>query len=133
MVDQIATDPPERDAWRWFVEAVALCYQRPAIVVRRMARYSATKGQDAFFHRLRSDPAHFGQKIVPPHPGSKSSSLPQRRASQQAAALLPLLAKDAFDAHLKLTGPADVHGKPQQEPVRRTDRRAATHVTAFTT
>ncbi|MDA9401998.1 hypothetical protein [Bradyrhizobium sp. CCBAU 45389] len=88
---------PAHDAWAWFVAAVARCYQRPESVIRRMLRYSAAKGHDAFLNKLAGDPAYFGRQLVLPRHGAKLSNLPLRRESQQAAALLPLLAKDALE------------------------------------
>lgn len=62
-----------------------------------MKRYGAAKGTDALLARLASDPGHFGRRVIFPPYRNKLSHLPPRKEAQQAAALLPLLAKDAFD------------------------------------
>ncbi len=85
-------------SWTWFVRAVSLCYQRPTSVVRRMTRYSSRKGQGAFLQKLANEPDYFGKQLLAARNGRESSAPTYRREAQQAAALLPLLAKDALDS-----------------------------------
>ncbi|MBR0820609.1 hypothetical protein [Bradyrhizobium liaoningense] len=110
-----------------------LCYQRPESVVRRMARYSTAKGHDAFLSKLSQDPAYFGRQLALPRYGSRLPGLPLRREAQQAAALLPLLAKEAFEPGGDPYRFRDVSAPAQPKRPRRAWRTATDHVTAFTT
>jgi hypothetical protein len=83
--------------WTWFVRAVSLCYQEPAIVVKRMERFSQTKGQNAFLKKLATEPAFFGKRLSAPLNDREPEALERRREARHASALLPLLAKDALD------------------------------------
>lgn len=136
----VAKSPADRtspDIWTWFVAAVRLCYQRPESVVKRMTRYGATKGTDALLDRLAHDPGHFGRRIVFPPYGNKISQLPLRKEALQAAALLPLLARDAFDVLNSTAGerPASAQRDTNLagQPRSMRPQVAADHVTALTT
>lgn len=98
-----------------------------------MARYCVAKGHDAFLNKLARDPAYFGRQIALPRYGSRLPGLPLRRESEQAAALLPLLAKDALDTG---SDPYRFHGAPlalaHTKRPRRARRRIADHVTTLT-
>ena len=86
---------PQLSTSDWFLKAVVLCYEQPAVALDRTEKFSAHRGHVALLRKLGTQPGYFGRcsfssRIVP----GRSSEL--QREAKSAAALLPLLAMDAI-------------------------------------
>ena len=106
---------PQLSTSDWFLKAVVLCYEQPAVALDRMEKFSAHRGHVALLRKLGTQPGYFGQcsfssRLV------RGQSAEVQREARSAAALLPLLAMEALQ-------PRSSAAKPDRRISR---RRAAT-------
>lgn len=88
---------PKPSTSDWFLKAIVLCYEQPALALAQMEKFSARRGRAALLKKLAGQPGYFGRcsfssRIVP----GRSSEL--QKEARSAAALLPLLAMEAIEA-----------------------------------
>jgi hypothetical protein len=81
----------------WFLKAVVLCYEQPAVALDRMEKFSAHRGHVALLGKLGMQPGYFGRcpfssRLV------RGQSAELQREARSAAALLPLLAMEALQS-----------------------------------
>jgi len=90
---------PQLSTSDWFLKAVVLCYEQPAIALDRMEKFSAHRGHVALLRKLGTQPGYFGRcsfssRLV------RGQSAELQREARSAAALLPLLAMEALQSRL---------------------------------
>ncbi len=86
---------PQLSTSDWFLKAVVLCYEQPAVALDRMEKFSAHRGHVALLRKLGTQPGYFGRcsfssRLV------RGQSAEVQREARSAAALLPLLAMEAL-------------------------------------
>src|SRR5690242_4404975 len=79
---------PQLSTSDWFLKAVVLCYEQPAVALDRMEKFSAHRGHVALLRKLGTQPGYFGRcsfssRLV------RGQSAEVQREARSAAALLP--------------------------------------------
>jgi len=88
---------PQLSTSDWFLKAVVLCYEQPAVALDRMEKFSAHRGHVALLRKLGAQPGYFGRCSFSSRLERGQSAEVQREA-RSAAALLPLLAMEALQS-----------------------------------
>lgn len=93
---------PQLSTSDWFLKAVVLCYEQPAVALDRMEKFSAHRGHIALLRKLGTQPGYFGRcsfssRLV------RGQSAEVQREARSAAALLPLLAMEALQPRSQTT------------------------------